>query len=317
MIHAGARGSVAFALFAILFAAAPTARAGNGKLGLPPEILRAMETMHGGDPDTAIEMAHDFEQAHPDDALGYLLENEARWWKIYCAACEVKYGMVNPAKGNKRREDEAYFSLADKAIHLVEAQIAKSETAELHLYVGMGFALKAQLYGLRGENRNAARAGVAARTAFIRALQLDPQMADAQVGLGLYNYYVDTLSSFVKVLRFFMGIPGGNKAEGVRQLETGMRDGVLMAVEARFYLAKNLRTYDQQYERAAAVAESLVSRYPRNPIFLLLLGNLNAELNRNTQASEYFRAAANLPIPDSVCAHRVREIANTFLASLQ
>jgi len=315
MIRAGVARSVAFALFATLLAAVPAARAGNEKLTLPPEILQAMETMHGGDPDTAIQMAHDFEQVHPEDALGYLLENEARWWKIYCGACEVKYGMVNPAKG-KRREDESYFALADKAIHLAEAQIAKSETAELHLYVGMGFALKTQLYGLRGENRNAAHAGVAARTAFIRALQLDPQMADAQVGLGLYNYYVDTLSSFVKVLRFFMGIPGGNKAEGLRQLETGMKDGVLMAVEARFYLAKNLRTYDQQYQRAATIAEPLVSRYPRNPIFLLLLGNLNAELNRSSKASEYFRTAASLPMPDSVCTGRVREIAKTFLASL-
>lgn len=275
-----------------------------------------MEKMHGGDPDAAIQIAREFEGAHPENPLGYLLEDEARWWKTYCAACEIKYGMVNPAKGNKRRDDDAYFAAADKAIRLAEAQLVNSETAELHLYAGMGWALKAQLYGLRGENRSAAHAGVAGRSEFMRALQLDPELADAKVGLGLYNYYVDTLSSFVKVLRFFMGVPGGNKAEGVRQLETGMKEGVLMAVEARFYLAKNLRTYDREYERAASIAEPLVSHYPRNPTFLLLLGNLNAELSRNAKASEYFHAAANLAVPDPVCAARVREIANTFLVSL-
>ena len=301
---------------AILLDAPPAARAGTEKLMLPPEISQALEKMHGGDPDAAIQIAHGFEQAHPENPLGYLLENEARWWKVFCAACEIKYGMVNTAKGSKRREDDAYFAVAEKAIHLAEAQLAKSETAEFHLYAGIAWALKAQLFGLRSENRNAAHAGVSARSEFMRALQLDPQMADAQVGLGLYNYYVDTLSSFVKMLRFFMGIPGGNKAEGVRQLETGMREGVLMSVEARFYLAKNLRTYDQQYERAAEITEPLVARYPRNPIFLLLLGNLNAELSRNAKASEYLRAAANLPILDPACAARVREIANTFLASL-
>jgi hypothetical protein len=309
-------GSVTVAVFAILLGAVPAARAGTEKLTLPPEISQAMETMYGGDPDAAIQIAHAFEQAHPENPLGYLLESEARWWKVYCAACELKYGMVNAAKGMKRREDDSYFAVADKAIHLAEAQLAKSETAELHLYVGMGWALKAQLYGLRSENRNAARAGVAARTEFIRALQLDPQMADALVGLGLYNYYVDSLPSIVKVLKFFMGIPGGNKAEGVRQLETGMKEGVLMSVEARFYLSKNLRTYDQKYERAAEIAGPLVSRYPRNPVFLLLLGNLNAELSRNAKASGYFSTAASLPIPDPACAARVREIANTFLASL-
>jgi hypothetical protein len=307
---------VAIALFALLLATGPAACAETEKLTLPPEITQAMEKMNGGDPDGAIQIAHDFEQAHPENPLGYLLEDEARWWKIYCGACEIKYGMVNPAKGNKRREDEAYFAIADKAIRLAEAQIAQSETAELHLYAGIAWALKAQLYGLRGENRNAAHAGVAARTEFIRTLELDPKMADAQVGLGLYNYYVDTLSSFVKFLRFFMGIPGGNKAEGIRQLEAGMKDGVLMAAEARFYLAKNLRTYDLQYEKALAIAEPLVAKYPRNPVFLLLLGNLDAELGRNAKASGYFSAAAGLSIPDPACAARVREIANTFLASL-
>lgn len=307
---------IAIALFALLLASGPAASAGTEKLTLPPEISHALEKMHEGDPDTAIQMAHDFEQAHPDNPLGYLLENEARWWKVFCAACEIKYGMVNTVKGAKRREDDVYFAVADKAIHLAEAQIAKSETAELHLYAAIAWALKAQLYGLRSENRNAAHAGVTARTEFIRTLQLDPQMADAMVGLGLYNYYVDTLPSIVKVLKFFMGIPGGNKAEGVRQLETGMKDGVLMAVEARFYLAKNLRTYDQQYEKALAIAEPLVATYPRNPVFLILLGNLDVELGRGANASEYFHAAANLPISDPSCAARTREIANTFLASL-
>jgi hypothetical protein len=307
---------IAIALFALLLATGPAVCAGTGKLTLPPEITQAIETMDGGDPDGAIQIARDFEQAHPENPLGYLLEDEARWWKIYCGACEIKYGMVNPAKGSKRREDEAYFAIADKAIRLAESQIAQSETAELHLYAGIAWALKAQLYGLRGENRNAAHAGVTARTEFMRTLELDPQMADAQVGLGLYNYYVDTLSSFVKFLRFFMGIPGGNKAEGIRQLEAGMKDGVLMAAEARFYLAKNLRTYDLQYEQAATVAEPLAAKYPRNPTFLLLLGNLNAELGRNAKASGYFSAAAGLSIADPACAARVREITNTFLASL-
>jgi len=307
---------VGIVLLVILLASAPTTRAGTSKLTLPPEISQGLEKMHEGDPDAAIQVAHDFEQAHPENPLGYLLENEARWWKVFCAACEIKYGMVNTAKGSKRREDDAYFAVADKAIHLAEAQIARSESAELRLYSGIAWALKAQLYGLRSENRNAARAGVAARTEFIRALQLDPKMADAQVGLGLYNYYIDTLSSFVRVLRFFMGIPGGNKAEGIRQLETGMKDGVLMAVEARFYLAKNLRTYDQQFERAATVAEPLVTKYPRNPVFLLLLGNLDVELGRNAKAFEHLGAAANLPVSDPACAARTREIANTFLASL-
>ena len=39
----------------------------------------------------------------------------------------------------------------------------------------------------------------------LRALELDPQMADATAVLGVYNYYVDTLSGIVKLLRVFHG----------------------------------------------------------------------------------------------------------------
>ena len=66
-------------------------------------------------------------------------------------------------------------------------------------------------------------------------------MVDADLGLGLYNYYVDTLSSMAKVLRFFMGIPGGDKRVGLRQLETAAEKAELTHTEARFNMAKNLR----------------------------------------------------------------------------
>src|SRR5262249_27717967 len=198
--------------------------------------------------------------------------------KRYCVALEIKYGMVESWSHTKDHGDESYFSLADRAIQLAQAQLAKSDTAEMHFYAGMGNALKVRVLGLRNENRAAARAAVAARTEMMRALELDPQMADATAALGLYNYYVDTLSPIVKVLRFFMGIPGGNRELGVAQMKTGMEHGVILNVDVRFILARALRQYDQKYEEALEIAEPLVARYRRNAMFLLLLGNLNVEM---------------------------------------
>lgn len=112
-----------------------------------------------------------------------------------------------------------------------------------------------------------------------------------------------------------MGIPGGNREEGIRQLERGMTDGQLTAVEARFYLAKNLRTYEHDYSRALGIAEPLVTRYPRNPIFQMLVGNLQAEMGRKTEAAATFRVAENLPIADSACEKRIHEMARQDLTS--
>jgi tetratricopeptide (TPR) repeat protein len=312
------------ALLVALLAAAPT-RANEIKL--PPEAVQAMDKMYSGDPDAAIAILRYLEQSQPENPLALLLEGEARWWKIYCADLELKYGMIDAWKRGKKPEDEAFLLLADKVVDLAHAQIAKSDTADMHFYAGMGFALKVRLEVLRGENRAVAHYGVAARAEFLRALELDPQMADATAGLGLYNYYVDSLSTTVKILRFFMGIPGGNRTEGIRQMQIGIDRGVVTPVEMRFHLARNLRTFDYQYERAILVAQPLVERYPENPVFLLLLGNLNAEMGRPVKTAEYLQAALNVASQHAAadccsacpscptCSTRVREIAKAFLGS--
>ncbi len=298
----------------IALAAAPRLRA--GEINLPPEARRAMADIYGGNPEAAAPLARSIEQSEPDQPLGYLIEAEADWWNIYCAACQIKWGMVDDWAHGKRPSHDAYLALADQVITLAKTQLAKSDTAEMHVYAGLGYALKARVYDERDEHRNVARAGVAARAEFLAALKLDPDMPDATAGLGFYNYYVDTLSPIVKVLRFFMGIPGGNKQEGIAQMREGAAHGVLFAVDTRYYLAKNLRTFDLRYEDALAVAQPLVDEYPHNAIFLLLVGNLNAELGRNATATSYFRAALQAPVSNPDCAQRIQAIASQFLASL-
>ena len=64
------------------------------------------------------------------------------------------------------------------------------------------------------------------------------------------------------------------------------------------------------------MAEPLLARYPQNPIFMLLLGNLNVELGRNEKALAYFHAAQNTVIPDSACTARVNDLANSFLGAV-
>jgi tetratricopeptide (TPR) repeat protein len=256
------------------------------------------------------------EQEHPDHPLGYLLEAEALWWRLWCASAEFKYGMTDVRRRAKYSADQHYFELAAKASWLAEAQNKQHETAEMQFYAGMADAAAARLYALRGENRNTARAGVRAREHFIRAKTLDVSLADADMGLGLYNYYVDTLSATARVLRFFMGIPGGSKPEGVRLLEHAIADGVLTPDLARFYLALNLHRYDLQYEKALRVVGPLAEKYPANPLFQLARGDLYAKLGRKELALACYRAAGALVLSDAECQVRVRELVRVSIQAL-
>ena len=181
-----------------------------------PRELPGDDHIYSFDTDAAVA---DSSACKKNNALGYLLEAEALWWKIWCTSAEFKYGMTDARHRRKLAADQHYLDLAAKASSIAMAQLKDRESAEMQFYAGMGDAFAARLYGLRGENRATARAGVRAREHFLRAIKLDPNLTDAEFGLGLYNYYVDTLSAIAKFLGFFMGIPSGNKQEGIRMLE--------------------------------------------------------------------------------------------------
>jgi predicted Zn-dependent protease len=95
-----------------------------------------------------------------------------------------------------------------------------------------------------------------------------------------------------------------------------MAGAEITAAEARFYLARNLRNYDQNYERAAGLLEPLVAEYPQNPVFALLLGDINAKLNRKEKAAASLHAAQRMSIADTACGARVAELTRNALAAL-
>ena len=309
---------IVFYVWAIFFCSAAffCAPVRADKLLLTPEVLVAADQIYSGDLEGGRQAALRLQQEQPEQPIGYLLEAEALWWKIWCTSAEFKYGMTYPRHRAKLAADRHYLELAAKASSLAQERIVQHVSAEMEFYAGMGDALAARLYGLRGEGRNTARAGVRAREHLLRAVAMNAELADADLGLGLYNYYVDTLSAAARVLRFFMGIPGGSKKEGIRQLRHAIDEGLLVPPEARFYLAINLHNYDQQYERALEIIGPLVEKYPSNALFQLAQGDLFAKLGRKEQARDCYRAAGAAAFNDAECRQHIQKLVEASLAAL-
>jgi hypothetical protein len=290
---------------------------GGAHSAFPSEARESLDALYRGNAEAAIVIARRMENARPEYPLGYLLEAEAQWWRIYSGALEFKWNHIDVWKHETSAGDDAYLALADKVSDLAETALRVRESGEMHLYAGMGYALRARMLGIRKENRATARAAVKARSHFMRGLEMDPLLADNKTGLGLYNYYVDTLTGIARMLRAIMGLPAGDKLLGIAQLEDAMVHGELTSADARFYLSKNLRYYDQEYERALKVMEPLAAQYPQNPIFVLFIGNLNALLGRNERAVVSYRAAVNLagalPATEGACKGRVEALAREGL----
>ena len=283
---------------------------------MPEGTSSILEHIYSGQTELAIPEAQAMQRELPAHPLGYLLEAEARWWEIWCIAAEYKFGMTMPRHKDKQTSDQVFLDLSAKAWALAGASLAHHETAEMHFYAGMAEAQSSRMYSLRGENRATARAGVRGREHLLHALALDPSLSDADLGLGLYNYYVDTLSALARVLRFFMGIPGGSKVEGIRQMRQAIEHGQLTPAEARFYLAINLHNYDQKYRDALELITPLVEKYPDNAIFLLARGDLYAKLGRKELAIADYRAAQGKSIANRDCQRRIEALAREAIKVL-
>jgi hypothetical protein len=128
------------------------------------------------------------------------------------------------------------------------------------------------------------------RSLLLRALALDPSLTDAYLGIGIYNYFVDTLPGIVKFLSMFIGLPGGSRAEGLRQLQLCAEKGELGRPEAKFYLAKDYtRANERQYEKSVRLFGELQQEFPHNPLWPMLIGSLNFRLGRPRKGEETYR----------------------------
>src|SRR6266403_671014 len=158
------------ARLACLFLLAPLAMPARAStITLPPEAPAILDKIYSFDLDGAIGAAKRMEQERPNHPLGYLLETEALWWRIWCTSAEFKYGMSDARRRPKLEADRHYLELAARVLSLAEAQLKQNESAEMQFYAGMAEASSARLYALRGENRNASAHPGAGRVAILAA----------------------------------------------------------------------------------------------------------------------------------------------------
>lgn len=306
-------------------ALAPAAR-GRTILGQgAQEDLRQLEhqgldSMMNGDLEAAIDSFRQIQKRDPLSPLGYLLEGDATWWLIYCSTADlIDPEVFDVVRSQTSPYDARFEELVNLSLEKSAERIRNhQDEAENHLYEGLAYALRARLVGLRGHDLPTARAGKKMRSNLLKALELDPRLSDAYLGIGLYNYFVDTLPVIVKMLRFFIFLPGGSREVGLQQLQTVAEKGELARGEAKFLLAKDYsRTSELQYARSLELFQGLEREYPRNSLWTLLQGTLYCRLGQNVACDQFYRQAfAETAGKPGVSAMGIHAAARTALQKL-
>ncbi len=257
-----------------------------------PAARQGIDLLMNGDPDSAIEIFKQIQAQEPDSPLGYVAAADALWWKIYLTTADLIDPDVFDVVYSKTSPYDALFEeMVNTAIRKGSEQIRAGHTvARNRLYAGMAYALRARYYGLRDQDLATARAAKRMRALLLLASRDDPALVDTNAGLGLYNYFVDTLPTIVKMLRFFIGLPGGSRDLGLQQLQNAAANGDLARGEAKFYLAKDFsRASERQYAASLQLFQELSKEYPRNLLWKLLIGSLEARLGNAGEAETNYR----------------------------
>ena len=195
------------------------------------------------------------------------------WWRI----------QIDPAD---RSRDRGLNDLAEASIKAADAWTKREpKNAEAWFYLAGSYGPLVQWQALRGERLGAARNGNRVREALEEALKLDPSLADAQFGVGVYQYYADVVPAPAKILRWFLFLPGGDRVKGLRAIEEISRSGELMRDEAAFQLYQIDIWYERKPIEAIALLRVLDERYPTNPLFLQRIAETYDDYLHNARAS--------------------------------
>lgn len=251
-----------------------------------------MDILMDGDPNNAIEIFRQIQQSDPQSPLGYLLEAEASWWKIYYATANLlDADLFDVAFVGSTPYDTYFEALINKAVQRSHAQLRSgSKTARSYYYLGMAYALEARLSGLRGDDLTTASAGRKMRANLMNSLQRDPNLADANLGLGIYNFYVDTLPTPLKLLRYLIALPSGNRELGIQELQQAAEKGELTKAEAKFYLAKDFsRDDEKKYGQSLELFDQLATEYPHNPLWQLVSASMRCHLGQTGRCDSLLR----------------------------
>lgn len=331
---------------AVLLCALSAARCWSAPLHPGADVLAGFELVRNGHYTQALEAARRAAVAAPADPLPLLLEAQARFDLIFCQtghinARELWHAVDHLDDNDKTPHDTPFAQALTQAGVLADRMKRVPATAaEGHFFDGGVHGYRARLATLREQNLPSGREGKRMREELLAAAAADPSLApETDFGLGLYNYYADSLSPIVKLFRFFLLIPGGDLERGLAQLhhaaearslaqtsaqqpagngssngnnhspaggENGHAPAILMQPEARWELARIVGVREGRHEEAVQLLTPLVELYPDNALFALLAtqeaeGSGNLELAR-TFSEKAERAAGRI---DPACRPRL------------
>lgn len=251
-----------FALVLPLFLTAPAFAASDNPFqisdDLDQSIHKGLDELYNFNFEKSLAIFHSVESQeveHPMIAFGVV---STHWWKITSYVLEADPEASKP-----------FLDAVQKCIQVSEEKIKKGDkTGEGYLVLGGALGMLGRWQATNHQWLSAYWTGKKAYKNLTKALATNPQMLDANMGLGIFDYYVATLPSVVRVLAF-LGM-GGNPHVGIQELETAATKGTYARTPAKLFLMQIFLDREGKTEKAIKIIDELRDEYPKSPFMQMM-----------------------------------------------
>jgi tetratricopeptide (TPR) repeat protein len=202
-----------------------------------------------------------FIKAHPDDPAGYFYLTAVDWWHL---AQDIEYNLPD-IQAKLEEDSQETIKVAQKLYDSAQDPTVKANAC---LYWGGAEGLWGRWLVTQREWVSAYFAGKRGHKMLKKALELNPRLYDAYLGLGIYDYFTDTLSGVQAVLAAML--IHGDRKRGLEELQMAIDYGEHSRVEAMCFLVEIYTTEEKTPEKALPLAHALRKEFPQSPAMHLI-----------------------------------------------
>lgn len=193
---------------------------------------------------------------HPDHPLWPLWEAMELWWYVLSDLADHSY-------------DDEFFNKMKKADYEAGRVLSRESDhpdALIVRAVANGYA--ARQNANRGNWITSINIGRRAYQAYMRLMEVVPDLPDNDFAMGMKRYYAAHVVENYPVVRAASWfLPDGDKETGIESLRRAFDFGVFARPEAGYFLGFILLNYENQHAEASVIFKSMKERYPKNSYY--------------------------------------------------
>ncbi len=209
--------------------------------------------------DEAEEEFKDIIRADTSSPAGYFALAALSWWR-----CSQNFDV----RGDSKALENEFMRNVDATIKVCEARLKTGEApARTWFFLGGAYGLKGRWYAVQRRWFRAYTNGNKGRKYLGKAVKADPGLYDAYLGLGIFDYFADTLPGVLKIPALLF--VRGDRARGIAEVSLAREKGRFFSTEAGLFMVEIMTRHEKDYAAALAELDRLEASDPSNLFFRL------------------------------------------------